>query len=133
MLSLFPNLFTYSLVAPFIIRIVLGAFFLYYGIRHHKEEAAAWNSVWNDKKIGSWTVGSILAKVEIVIGVLLVLGLWTQAAAILVIVFNKVEWYKKHGMGWSPVPEVWTKIFISAMGLALLFLGAGFLATDLPL
>ncbi|HLP44120.1 MAG TPA: DoxX family membrane protein [Candidatus Nanoarchaeia archaeon] len=133
MLSIFPELFTYSLFAPFILRLVLGAYFMYTGIRHHKEDAALWNTVWNDKKIGSWTVGSILAKVQIAIGVLLILGLWTQIAAILVIVFNKVEWYKRHKFNTEPIAALWPKIFISAIAFSLLFLGAGFLAADLPL
>lgn len=134
MLSIFPELFTYSLIAPFILRVVLGAYFLYTGIRHHKEDAAVWNSVWNDKKIGSWTVGSILAKVQIIIGVLFILGLWTQLAAIASIAFNKAEWYKRHKFTWTTTgTDLWLKIFISAASLALLFLGAGFLAADLPL
>lgn len=133
MLSIFPELFTYSLIAPFILRVALAAYFIYTGIRHHKEDSVVWNSVWNDKKIGSWTVGSILAKVQIIIGVLFILGLWTQLAAIAAIAFNKVEWYKRHKFTWTTGADMWLKIFISAASFALLFLGAGFLAADLPL
>ena len=133
MLSVFPELFTYWLIAPFILRIVLGAYFLYTGIRHHNIDSETWNMVWNNKKIGSQAVGSILAKVQIGLGVLFVIGLWTQIIAIIAITLNKIEWYKRHKFTWNTSPDIWPKIFISAICLALLFLGAGFFAVDLPL
>lgn len=133
MLSIFPELFTYWLVAPFILRITLGAYFLYTGIRHHKEDSAMWNTVWNNKKIGALPVGSLLAKVQVALGVLFIIGLWIQAIAIIAIALNKIEWYKRHKFAWTTSPDIWPKIFISAMCLALLFLGAGFFAADLPL
>ncbi len=133
MLSLFPNLFTFGLIAPFFIRLAVGIFFILQGTRRQKEEAFQWNALWNDKKIGSVTLSSILAKLQIVVGVLLAIGLFTQAAAIVALVFVWAEWFLKRRTAMLTFQETWFTVLISAISIALLFLGAGFFAFDLPL
>ncbi len=136
MLSTFPELFTYALLAPFILRIVLGGFFIFQGIRRHKQdsqESTAWANFWGNKKIGSLSIAPILTKVQIVLGIFLFVGLYTQISAILAIVFVLVEAYKRNSNARLSFQEVWMLIFTIAMAKSLLFLGAGLLAFDLPL
>lgn len=133
MLSLFPEFFTYSLIAPFILRIALGGYFISRGIRQHREDSSAWNSLWGTFKIKDWSLGTIVAKIEIVIGGLLFIGLFTQAAALATIVFVAIEWYKKHKFDRAPFADVWSSLFVICIAIAILFLGAGFMAFDLPL
>jgi uncharacterized membrane protein YphA (DoxX/SURF4 family) len=133
MLSLFPSLFTYGLFAPLIIRLAIGIYFTFIGFRHYREEAASWATLWNNRKIGQIALSSLLAKLQIVIGIMLTIGLYTQAVAIAAIVFVWVEWAVKSRASRPSTAELWTNIFISAMCVSLLFLGAGFLAFDLPL
>ncbi len=134
MLSIFPDLFTYSLIAPFVLRIALGSFFVLQGIRRHKEDSMGWNALWVNKKLGTYTVAAILAKIQIIIGVLLFVGLFTQVAGILALLFVWVEWFKKRTNGTTiPFQELWLAVLVTVIGLSLLFLGAGSLAIDLPL
>ena len=133
MLSIFPELFTYALIAPFILRIGLGVYFISQGIRHRKEDALAWDALWSEVKIGSSPVAPILAKIQIVVGVLLFVGLYTQVAAILAVIFAGVEWHKRTRVASLPFQELWTTVMVIVIAVSLLFLGAGFLAFDLPL
>jgi len=134
MLSIFPDLFTYSLVAPFILRIAVGGFFILQGTRRHKEDRVVWDTFWSDKKIGSHAIAPILAKIQIVVGVFLFIGLFTQIAATLAAIFVWGEWFRKRMNGNNvPFQELWMTVLVSVIGISLLFLGAGALAIDLPL
>lgn len=133
MLSTFPELFTYGLIAPFMLRVALGTFFVLQGIRRRKQDIISWNNLWNGVKIGSLQVGPILAKIQIVLGIFLFVGLYTQISAILAIVFIAVEWFKRHKVSRLSFAEMWTPIFVLVIAGSLLFLGAGLLAFDLPL
>jgi len=133
MLSVFPDLFTYGLVAPFILRISIGAFFVLLGIRRLKNDAPAWDILWTDIKIGSLPLGPIFAKVQILIGIFLFIGLYTQVVALLAIVFIWGEAFRKNKRVHLSFQELWMTLLLSAICVSFLFLGAGFLAFDLPL
>lgn len=134
MLSIFPELFTYSLIAPFILRIALGGYFILQGAHRRKAgDDPAWDALWNNAKIGSLPTAPVLAKIQIIIGVLLFVGLYTQVAAILAIIFVGIEWRKQSQTAPLPFQELRVTVLAGAIGVSLLFLGAGFLAFDLPL
>jgi uncharacterized membrane protein YphA (DoxX/SURF4 family) len=133
MLSTFPELFTYGLIAPFVLRVALGIFFVLQGIRRRKQDIISWNNLWNGVKIGSLQVGPILAKIQIVLGIFLFVGLYTQISAILAVIFMAVEWFKRHKVSSLSFAEIWMSVFIITIAASLLFLGAGLLAFDLPL
>lgn len=142
MLSIFPNLLTYSLFAPFVLRLALGSFFILQGIRRIRQDAPAWNSLWGSDS-GSvkmengaavpWTLASVLARLQILIGAFIFIGLFTQVVTILAILFVWVEWFKRSRTNPHSFSELWGIIFVTAIGISLLFLGAGYLAFDLPL
>ena len=133
MLSIFPELFTYALVAPFLLRIVLGGFFVYQGVRRHKQDAGSWAALWNNAKIGSLAIAPLLTKIQIVIGVLIFVGLYTQVSIIFAAVFVGLELFRRNRITRLTMAEIWPSIFIITVAASLLFLGAGLLAFDLPL
>jgi uncharacterized membrane protein YphA (DoxX/SURF4 family) len=137
MLSIFPELFTYGLVAPFILRVALGSYFIVQGLRRHKQDTGVWENLWSHNgmpiKIGSLKVAPVLVKIQIVLGVLLFVGLYTQVATIFALVFVGAEVFMKHKQSPLSFNEKWFAVLVGALALSLLFLGAGFLAIDLPL
>lgn len=134
-LSLFPSLFTYQLLGIFLIRIALGITFLrlcYIGIKYnHAEQVESLN------KIGLRPASLFAALVSLIKGVggiLLIIGLWMQGAAlatgILMLVASSIKYYKpdllpRHKLGFC--------LLLTVISFALIFLGPGAFAIDLPL
>ncbi len=122
MLSLFPSLLTYGLVAPLVIRIVLGGTLIHFGYRKmlNKGESTGSNSP---------TYGAL----EIIIGLFLLVGLFTQLAALLnaIILLIKLGYKVKQGLFLSDGVNYY--VLLLAMAFSLLFTGPGFFALDLPL
>ena len=122
MLSMIPALLTYQQVSPLIIRVVLGVTLFYFGYRKMigKGDSSGSNST---------TFGAI----EMFISVFLIIGLFTQIAALLnvVILIIKLGFKAKSGLLFSDGINYY--ILLLAMAISLLFTGAGFLAFDLPL
>lgn len=132
MLNLFPTMWL-SLLAYSILRIVLGSMFLYICRRHLTQFA----SIAKNLRLpvihnGKITLGAIIL-VELVAGILLIIGLLTQLAAILAIslCIKTLFWYKRFPAG--SVPERMTYILLFTMSVSLLITGAGFFAFDLPI
>lgn len=117
MLSVFPSLLTWSQLSPFLIRLTLGAVFVFWTYGVFKRKPA-------DKIIG--IIGGIA-------GILLVIGLYTQIAALvatLIMLVCLVEKIKK-SLFFNDGVNYYFLLLI--MALSLLFTGAGFWAFDLPL
>jgi uncharacterized membrane protein YphA (DoxX/SURF4 family) len=133
MLSLFPGFFTYAIIAPFILRVALGTYFIWQGIKRRKDEMASWDALWAGQKIGSLPLSPILAKIQIVIGIFLFVGLYTQFATILAGIFIWLEFRKKAKTTRPTFSEIWMAVFMTVIAISLLFLGAGIIAFDLPL
>ncbi len=120
--SLFPYLLTYEQLAPLIIRVVLGITLAYFGYQKIKGRG---------KSSGSNSV--MYGAVEIIIAAFLVIGLFTQLAALLnaVILVIKIG-YKIRDKAFL-TDGINYYVLLLAMAIALAFSGAGFLAFDLPL
>lgn len=117
MLSLFPQLFTYRELAPFILRIAVGLVIIGFNYRaiFHPE----------DRKnffFGLLALGA---------GVSLLAGFLTQpAAAVLLALLIYFAIARRK----SPAPGFWGFAAILLAGLvSLMFLGPGFFSVDLPL
>ena len=121
-LSLFPYLLSYQQLAPFLIRIVVGVTLAYFG--YHKILGSGQSSGSNSKIYG-W--------VEIIIAIFLIIGLWTQAAALLnaVILLIKLGWKIKEKKFLTDGINYY--ILLLVMAISLVFTGPGFLAIDYPL
>jgi len=120
--SLFPSLLTYGLVGPLIIRVVLGITLTYAGYQKIKGRGTS---------SGSNTV--IYGVAEIAIALFLVIGLFTQLAALLnaIILVIKLGFKAREGKFLSDGINYY--ILLLTMAISLMFTGAGFLAFDLPL
>ncbi len=114
-LSIFPQLLFLGLIAPLLLRVTVGLFILSLG----------WE---NYKKPSKWT--TIFYAVS---GILLVLGLYTQIAALVGIIIIKTDfWINKKTRMFSK-NEMILYVMAVIILLSLLFTGPGFLAFDLPL
>ncbi len=118
MLSLFPSLLSYGLVAPFLLRIVLAIVVLHFAYVHIQKKSR---------------IPVIFGTIQAISGFLLLIGLFTQVAAlILVIIF-----------GLLMVKQIINKAFLSdgvnyylllfIIALSLIVSGPGAFAFDYPL
>ena len=114
--SLFPELFNFSFLAPFVLRIALGVPLIKHGFGKiiAKENAPQ----------------RILGGIVFLSGIFLIIGLFTQAAAIavsLIIIAGSI--IKK-----EQYPRSWTERLIKlAIAVSLILTGPGMFAFDLPL
>jgi uncharacterized membrane protein YphA (DoxX/SURF4 family) len=122
MLSLFPSLFAYEQVGPLIIRLTLGITLLYFGYRKTLKKGTS-----------SGSNARLYGIVEIVIGIFLVIGLFTQLAALLNAIILVIKLGFKIRDGAFLTDGINYYILLLAMAVALLFMGPGFLAYDLHL
>lgn len=120
--SLFPYLFTFDQAAPFILRIVLGVTLAYFGYRKIKKQG---------KSSGSNSL--MYGAVEILIAIFLIIGLFTQLAAILnaVILLIKLA-YKIRDRAFL-TDGINYYVLLLAIAISVALLGPGWFAFDLPL
>lgn len=114
--SLFPELFNFSFIAPFVLRIALGVPLIKHGL----------GKIIAKEK----TPQRILGGIVFLSGILLVVGLFTQAAAMavaLIIIVNSIILKGRH-------PRSWTERLVKlAIAVSLILTGPGIFAFDLPL
>lgn len=123
MLSVFPSLFTFELIAPFILRVAVGFIFIYIAISKIKKTPYE-----KDDRFQY-----ALFVTEAILGGLLVIGLFTQAVASLLSIITIGSICKKVKNPASSKNSLEFFILTLAVLLSLLFIGAGFFAFDLPL
>lgn len=134
LLTLFPDLLTYGLIAPFILRVTLGLVLIYFSYlkfgKEKGEKIAFFESI--GMKPGNFYVNAI-GGIELVGGILLVVGAYTQiaalAAGVIMLAATFIKW--RHPQSLRNDIEFYILLFVVA--LSLVFLGAGFFAIDLPL
>ena len=122
MFSFFPSLLVLQQLGPFFIRIALGLTFLYFGYKILKEQ----NQV-------STTGSKIYGGIEVVLGISLIIGLYTQLSALIITLFLVIKLIYKIKSKSFLSDGVNYYILLFAMSLSLLVMGAGFLAFDMPL
>ena len=120
MLSAFPSLLSWSQLSPLLIRVTLGAVFVFRSYR-----ALA--------KTSNTSMIKLHGLIEGLAGILLIIGLWTQVAA-LVAAIDMIALLIERGMKKALFTDgVNYYLILLVMALSLLVTGAGFLAFDLPL
>lgn len=134
MLSIFPELFPYSLVGVTLIRLVLGGVLFYIGLMttgvkkvSYKVEMQTHNYPFAN------IIPIVFGIVEIITGLFLIAGFLTQLMVLIAIyIFVNLIFIEKHVGRVFDYPNIFyiSMIFVS---LALLFLGPGLFAVDLPL
>jgi uncharacterized membrane protein YphA (DoxX/SURF4 family) len=134
MLSVFPNLFTYNLIAPFILRVVVGLIFLELGYLKLGKEKSAWNMFFETIHFKpSYLFVTLLAIIEIVSGAFLIVGYLTQLAALIMAIILFAEAYVELRDGTILKRDIVFYTLLLAICVSLLLTGAGAFAFDLPL
>lgn len=133
--SLFPHLFDYQMLGIFMIRATLGIIFLYFW--YEKVFLFRSEQIHFYDKLGlrpAKVFSMMVASVEGITGALLVVGLYTQGAAIvagtLMTLASLIKWHRP-----AALPKNTNDFYVLLMivSFALLFLGPGAYAIDLPL
>ncbi|OHB09103.1 MAG: hypothetical protein A2W64_02280 [Candidatus Zambryskibacteria bacterium RIFCSPLOWO2_02_39_10] len=114
-LSTFPELLSFGLLAPFLLRLACGVFIF---------------SIGRERLGKQYKVSSA---VYAIVGALLVMGLYTQITAILAFIVIIFDFYTTRKTGALSQEKIVSYALAGIILLSLLFTGPGFLAFDLPL
>ncbi len=117
-LSTFPSLFTFSLLAPLLLRIALGINIISIG-----------RSTWTHIKLPY----KYSAIAYYIFGIFLILGLYTQISAIVGLIIVCFDYYLSLKLGTHTHPEKMYYSLMIIVLISLIFTGPGFFAIDWPL
>ncbi|MDP3996600.1 MAG: hypothetical protein Q8P86_02830 [bacterium] len=121
MLNTFPDLLTYGFFAPTILRLTVGAWFIYEGFQLFREES-------EERRL----LQGFIATLQVAGGILLFVGFFTQVTALTLAVITASNIF----MGREDMKEREKRIVrLLALSIlvSLILTGAGNLAFDLPL
>lgn len=119
MLSLFPSLLAFEQLAPFLLRLTLGAVLIFWAYGKIKAR-----SDWKPTTLGL---------IEAVAGLLLIVGFMTQLGALVALIILAVKLIKKLQTRSLFTNGVNYYFILFVISLSLLFMGPGAFAIDLPL
>jgi uncharacterized membrane protein YphA (DoxX/SURF4 family) len=122
MLSVFPSFLTWSELSPTILRITLAVVLIYWTYKTLRGQTQ------HDDKFSQ---NKIVAIIEGLCGLLLFVGLWTQLAALIVIIDLVVKIAQKIGKKQFLNNGVNYYLILLIIAISVLITGAGFLAFDL--
>lgn len=133
-LNTFPDLLTFSLFSPFILRVALALVVINLGYLKLDKEKMAWQQLFETIHIvpARYFV-RILASIEIIGAFMLVLGAYTQITAIILAITFFCEAVLEYREPILEKRNLAFYILIFSIAFSLVFLGAGALAIDLPL
>ncbi len=132
MLTLFPDLLTYSFFGPTIVRLALGGALIALAHRHLLARERIRDEMRGFGALAPAIASGIPAS-EALIGTLITIGLFTQVAALLSVVIAIKLWaaHRKYPAITSPGPLA--LLCMGAIALSLVVTGPGAFAFDLPL
>lgn len=133
-LNVFPDLLTLEPLAPFILRIVVGAIIMNIGYLKWKGEHSMWKISF--EALGLRHNASFVKAfgiLEFLIGASLFVGIYTQLSALILAIISGLELFAEHKESALVKRDVIFYILIFAIALSLLFTGAGAFSFDLPL
>jgi uncharacterized membrane protein YphA (DoxX/SURF4 family) len=134
MLNPFPDLLTYSLLAPLILRVVAGLVFINLGVLLFKGEKERWLISLSTLRVPSPKVAvKIFGAIEMVGGAMFILGSYTQVAALVLALLTFCEVYVECKDSGILKRDFVFYLMLLSIVLSLLFSGAGAFAVDLPL
>ena len=123
MLSIFPSLLSWQLISPLIIRLTLASVLIFWSYR----------SLSKGKKHNQSTNQKAVRLIESICGLLLFIGLWTQVAALIIIIDLAIRIYKKYTEKALFTDGINYYILLLVFAISLLFTGPGFIAFDFAL
>lgn len=134
MLNPFPDLLTYSLLAPLVLRLVLGLIFIDLGALKLRGEKGHWIASFDALYLRPADFFVVIyGLLQIVGGALLIVGLWTQVAALMFVIFTGIELYIEWTAREILKRDITFYLLLFVISLSLLFTGAGAFAFDIPL
>jgi uncharacterized membrane protein YphA (DoxX/SURF4 family) len=132
--NIFPELFAFSFLAPFILRVVLGLIFLNLGYLKLGKEKAGWTSSLNVLGIrpaGFFT--GLLGIVEILGGLFLIAGAYTQLVALILAVIATSELLIEYKEESILKRDFVFYLLLTIICVSIILTGAGLFAIDIPL
>lgn len=134
MLNPFPELLTYASLAPLILRLVLGLIFIDLGALKFRSERERWITTFNTLYLRPADLFvTLYGLLQLLGGALLIVGLWTQVAALVFAIFTGVELYIEWTAKEMLKRNLIFYLLLFVISLSLLFTGAGAFAFDIPL
>jgi uncharacterized membrane protein YphA (DoxX/SURF4 family) len=134
MLNPFPELLTYSMLAPFFLRLVIGFIFLDLGLLKFREEKQRWLASFETLGLRpADLLVPLYGLLQIAGGLMFLLGLWTQVAALAFVIFSGIELYIEWQANGILKRTLTFYLLIFTISLSLLLTGAGAYAIDIPL
>ncbi|MEK7157490.1 MAG: DoxX family protein [Patescibacteria group bacterium] len=134
MLNTFPSLLTFSLLAPLILRVVLGLIFINLGYLELTVEKKRWTKFFETvhlKPAKMFVI--IMGLAEIIGGFFLLTGFMTQIVALVFSIITFGEFYAEYREETLLKRDLIFYLLIFAISLSLLLSGAGLFAIDYPL
>ena len=133
--SLFPHLFDYSFLAIGVLRIVLGLIFVWFAYIKIFSARTEYLAFFEKTKIRPTKVFlNIVIGVELLVGASLMAGYYSQAAelvgGLLMTLAALIKWHRPNLL---PHNTAAFYLLLSVVSFALLFIGPGAFAFDLPL
>lgn len=134
MLNPFPELLMYSTLAPLVLRVVVGLIFIDLGLLKFGREKTRWLASFDTLALrpADFFV-PVYALLQVVGGVLLIVGLWTQVAALAFVIFTGLELFVEWRAQEVLKRDLVFYLLIFVISLSLLLTGAGAFAIDIPL
>ena len=134
MLNPFPELLSLGLIAPLILRVVIGLVFINTGYLKLTKEKQRWLVFVNAIRLKpAKQIVFVLGILEIVAGGMLIVGLSVQYVCIALLLLTAKEWAVEYKEDVLVARDIVFYSLVGAILLSLLLTGAGFLAFDLPL
>ncbi len=134
MLNPFPELLSFGLLGPFILRVVVGVIFINTGYLKITREKQRWAVLLNALRVKpAKQLVTVLGFIEIVAGIMLVIGLSTQYVALVLLLLTIKEWFVEYKEDVLVARDIVFYTLVGGILLSLLCTGAGFFAFDLPL
>ena len=133
MLNLFPELLIPTL-GPVILRLAIGLIFIDLGLLKFRDEKARWIASFETLGLRPTDLFvSLYALLQIGGGILLLIGLWTQAAALAFAIFTGIELFVEWRAREVLKRDLVFYLLLFVISLSLLLSGAGGYAIDIPL
>ena len=122
------------MLGPVILRLVIGLIFIDLGILKFRAEKTRWLASFETLGIRPADLFvPVYASLQILGGILLILGLWTQAAALVFVIFTGIELYVEMNAKEVLKRDLVFYLLFFVISLSLLLTGAGSFAIDIPL
>jgi putative oxidoreductase len=133
-LSVFPTLLSYSEVAPLILRVIVGIIFVDLGWLVFTTEKKSWTVFFEAIRFKPARIfAKALGIIQIIGGIMLITGLYTQVAALVFAIITAAECYIEMRETALLKRDIVFYVLLLAITVSLLVTGPGAVAFDLPL